>query len=92
MGYHPEIFEPYERLIEITIRGEKKLVPDNNSILRCLQFLDMEAISHANLCWNGDCADCQVWLESEGRIKAVIACRTKAVEGMNITELSPALR
>ena len=48
MEYHPEIFEPYDRLIEITICGEKKLVPENNSILRCLQYLDMERISNAN--------------------------------------------
>ena len=47
MEYHPEIFEPYDRLIEVTICGEKKLVPENNSILRCLQYLDMERISNA---------------------------------------------
>ena len=33
MELHPEIFEPYDRLIEITLLGEKKLVPENNSIL-----------------------------------------------------------
>ena len=92
MEYHPEIFEPYDRLIEITICGETKLVPENNSILRCLQYLDMERISNADLCWNGDCGDCQVWLENEGREKPVISCRTRAEEGMIISRLAPALR
>ena len=91
MDYHPEIFEPYQRLIEITIAGERKLDPENNTILRCLQFLDIERISNADLCWNGDCADCRVWVESEGREKAVISCRTRAAEGMNITRLSETL-
>ena len=92
MEYHPEIFEPYDRLIEITICGEEKLVPENNSILRCLQYLDMERISNADLCWNGDCGDCQVWLEKEGREKPVISCRTRAQDGMNITRIAPALQ
>ena len=43
-----EIFEPYDRLIEITLLGEKKLVPENNTILRCLQYLDMDKISEAD--------------------------------------------
>ena len=61
MQLHPEIFEPYERLIEIQIFGRPFKVPENNSILRCLQFLEMEAISYGDFCWNGECLNCQVW-------------------------------
>lgn len=89
---HPEIFEPYERLIEITICGEQKSVPENNSILRCLQFLDVHRISNADLCWNGECLDCQVWIKNGEKEKAVMSCRTKATEGMDITRISPALQ
>ena len=92
MEPHPEIFEPHDRLIEITVLGEKKLVPENNSILRCLQYLDLERISNADLCWNGECLDCQVWIRSGEKEKAVIACRTNASEGMTITKISEALR
>ena len=61
MEYHPESIRTLtHRLIEITLCGEKRLVPENNSILRCLQFLEMEKVSDANLCWNGDCGDRQV--------------------------------
>lgn len=88
MQPHPEIFTPYERLIEIEILGRKYCVPENNSILRCLQFLDMEEISNADLCWNGDCLNCQVWIENNGKEKAVISCRANAAEGMKIVRLS----
>lgn len=91
MEYHPEIFEPYDRLIEISIAGEPRMVPENNSILRCLQYLDMEKISHADLCWNGECADCTVWIMDGEKEKPVMSCRFKAAEGMTITRLSPAL-
>lgn len=86
-----DILEPYERLIEITILGEKKLVPENNSILRCLQYLDVEKISDAELCWNGDCLDCQVWIRNGDKEKALISCRANAVEGMEIVRVSEAL-
>lgn len=88
MQPHPEIFAPYERLIEIDILGKKYRVPENNSILRCLQYLNMDAISHADLCWNGECLNCQVWIENDGKEKAVIACRTNAVEAMKIIRIS----
>jgi NADH dehydrogenase/NADH:ubiquinone oxidoreductase subunit G len=88
MQPHPEIFTPYERLIEIEILGRKYQVPENNSILRCLQFLDMEEISNADLCWNGDCLNCQVWIENNGKEKALISCRSNATEGMKILRLS----
>jgi predicted molibdopterin-dependent oxidoreductase YjgC len=86
-----EIFEPYEKLLSISIEGRKALVPENNSILRCLQFLDVEGISDAELCWNGDCLDCQVWVKNGDTEKAVIACRTTVREEMQITRLSDAI-
>ncbi|MGH9947735.1 MAG: 2Fe-2S iron-sulfur cluster-binding protein [Pyrinomonadaceae bacterium] len=88
----PEIFEPYERLIDITVCGETRRVPENNTILRCLQFLHMEAVSDSELCWNGDCLDCQVWIKSGDKEKPVIACRTNAEPGMEITRLSEKIR
>lgn len=84
-----EIFEPYDRLIEIEICGVREEVPENNSILRCLQYLDLEKISHADLCWNGDCLNCQVWVVNGAKEKALIACRSKVEEGMKIVRMSP---
>ena len=84
----PDIFEPYEKLIEIEILGIKYMVPDNNSLLRCFQFLAMENISYGDFCWNGECLNCQIWLQNGDKEKAVIACRTNATEGMQIIRLA----
>jgi succinate dehydrogenase/fumarate reductase-like Fe-S protein len=83
-----DIFEPYERLIEIEICGERREVPENNSLLRCFQYLSMETVSYGDFCWNGDCANCQVWLEGAAKEKPVLSCRTKVEEGMRIVRMS----
>jgi predicted molibdopterin-dependent oxidoreductase YjgC len=86
-----DIFEPFERLIEIEILGEKREVPENNTLLRCFQYLSMEAISHGDFCWNGDCANCQVWL-SGNKEKAFLSCRTKVQEKMKIIKMSEGIK
>ncbi|MFN6963698.1 MAG: 2Fe-2S iron-sulfur cluster-binding protein [Pyrinomonadaceae bacterium] len=82
-----DIFGPYDRLIEIDIEGRTYRVPENNSILRCLQFIDIDSISFADLCWNGDCLECRVWLDDNGKERSVISCRTNARDGMKIVRL-----
>jgi hypothetical protein len=88
METHPEMFAPYKNLINVEILGRSFRVPENNSILRCLQFIRMDAISNADLCWNGDCLNCKVWIDNDGKEKAVIACRTNAFDGMKIVRIS----
>jgi NADH dehydrogenase/NADH:ubiquinone oxidoreductase subunit G len=83
-----EIFEPYERLVKIKLLGVEREVPENNSILRGLQFLDMESISYGDFCWNGECLNCQAWIKIGDKEKAVIACRTNVQEGMEIVRIS----
>ncbi|MGI8788077.1 MAG: 2Fe-2S iron-sulfur cluster-binding protein [Pyrinomonadaceae bacterium] len=83
-----EIFEPFEKLVEIEICGERREVPENNSLLRCFQYLSIATISFGDFCWNGDCANCQVWLEDSEKGKPVLACRTKVAEGMRIARMS----
>ena len=85
---YKDIFEPFEKLVEIEIGGETKQVPENNTLLRCFQFLSMETISYGDFCWNGDCLNCQVWIKNGEKEKGVLACRTKVEEGMEIVRLS----
>jgi len=85
---HPDIFSPFDKLVEIEILGEKQLVPENNSLLRCFQFLAMESISYGDFCWNGDCLNCQVWLRNGDKEKAAIACRTIVKENMQIVRIA----
>lgn len=84
----PDIFAPYDRLVEIEILGHRLSVPENNSLLRCFQFLAMENISYGDFCWNGECLNCQVWLQQGDKEKAVMACRTIVAEGMKIVRLA----
>jgi len=83
-----DFFQPYEKLVEIDIVGRKCSVPENNTLLRGFQFLSMETISYGDFCWNGDCLNCQVWIKNGEKEKAIIACRTNVVEGMEILRLS----
>ena len=87
----PDIFQPYDRLVEIDILGTKYLVPENNSLLRCFQFLALENISYGDFCWNGECLNCQVWLRIGEKEKAVMACRTIVLEKMEIVRMADAI-
>ena len=85
---YKDIFEPFDKLVEIEICGTMREVPENNSLLRCFQFLSMETISYGDFCWNGDCLNCQVWIKNGEKEKAVMSCRTKVEEGMKIIRLN----
>lgn len=87
-----DIFEPFERLVEIEILGKRCKVPENNSLLRCFQYLDLEKISMGDFCWNGDCANCRVWLAGAEDEKPVLACRTKTRAGMKIARMSKEIK
>jgi len=84
----PDIFQPYDKLIEIEILGKIYEVPENNSLLRCFQFLAMENISYGDFCWNGECLNCQVWLKNGDKEKAVMACRSIIAENMKVVRIA----
>jgi predicted molibdopterin-dependent oxidoreductase YjgC len=85
-----DLFEPYQKLIEIEILAKKVEVPENNKLLRCFQYLSIETISFGDFCWNGECNNCQIWycLNEENSERTTLSCRTKVSEGMVITKLS----
>lgn len=86
-----DILQPYDKLVEIEIVGARRMVPENNSLLRCFQFLSMETISYGEFCWNGSCDNCRVWLRKGTQEKGVMACRTRVQEGMKIVRLADAI-
>ena len=75
-------------MLEIEIVGKKCEVPENNTLLRCFQYLSMETVSYLDLSWNGDCAKCQIWLEESEIEKSLLACRTMVRENMKIVRIS----
>jgi hypothetical protein len=86
-----EIFEPFNAMITVDLCGSPVEMPENNSILRGLQYRDMEGVSDGEFCWNGECLNCQVWLKNGDKEKAVMACRTDVREGMVIIRVSEEL-
>lgn len=84
-----DVFQPYDRLVEIELCGAVQSVPENNTLLRCFQYLSVESISYGDFCWNGDCMNCQVWVRNGEKEKAMLACRSNVQEGMQIVRMDP---
>lgn len=87
-----DLFEPYSKLIPIFIKGKEYLVPENNTLLRGLQYLNSE-VAYGNFCWNGDCRNCQILIrrDAEGPEVTALGCLTKVVAGLHILKLPPGL-
>lgn len=79
-------------MLEIEVLGEKREVPENNTLLRCFQYLSMKTVSLGDFCWNGDCANCQIWLENTDNDKPVLSCRTKVQDKMKIVRISEEIK
>lgn len=87
------LFESFEDLVEIEVCRNRASVPENNKLLRCFQYIKMDAVSIGDYCWNGECTNCQIWYQGEnGDVKSGLACRLYVWPGMVITELSAALK
>ena len=90
--FESDLLSPYKRLIPIEVLGHRVEVPENNSLLRCFQFLSMETISYGDFCWNGDCTHCQFWYhepgQTESQDRTALSCRFTVREGMVVTRLS----
>ena len=95
-GLDPDLFAPYERLVEIEVLGQRVRVPERNSLLRGFQYLSVNTISYGDFCWNGDCTNCQFWYREEGQAgaqdKTALSCRFDVREGLVVTRLSPHVR
>jgi hypothetical protein len=87
------LFESFEELVEIEVCRNRTLVPENNKLLRCFQYIKMDTVSTGDYCWNGECSNCQIWYQAEnGEIKSGLACRLYVRPGMIITGLSANLK
>jgi predicted molibdopterin-dependent oxidoreductase YjgC len=87
-----ELFQPYERLVEIRIQGRRYQVPSNNLLLRCFQYMCMEDVSCGRFCWNQECKTCAIAYELEsGEPKTGLSCQTMVVEGMEIIKITKEL-
>ena len=83
---NPDLFEPFDRMVEITFKGQKASVPENNFLLRCFQYLDVESITYGRFCWNNQCGNCEIqYVMQEGDEPTTIrSCCNRVIEGMKI--------
>ncbi|HET9480714.1 MAG TPA: 2Fe-2S iron-sulfur cluster-binding protein [Candidatus Polarisedimenticolia bacterium] len=65
-------------------------VPENNCLLRALQYVAGESIAYGRFCWNDECGNCEVTCattEPPGE-QVVRACQWKVHAGMKVTSIS----
>jgi hypothetical protein len=75
------------------VQGQTFSVPENNTLLRCFQYVAFEPVSYGGFCWNGTCRTCEVnYHIGDARERRCLTCCTKVIEGMVITEVSPEIR
>jgi NADH dehydrogenase/NADH:ubiquinone oxidoreductase subunit G len=88
------LFRPFSHLVTINLLGKQVDVPENNALLRCLQYLVPEPISYGRFCWNEDCQYCRVVYDmGDGtQERAAISCKLMVQEGMRIKEVSQEIR
>lgn len=88
------LFRPFTRLVKINILGQEFEVPENNSLLRCFQYLAPEQVSYGRFCWNEDCQYCRVSFDlGEGSPnRAALSCKLMVQEGMRVKEVTTEIR
>jgi len=86
-----DLYEPYDKLIPIEVLGKRLEVPENNILLRQLQFVAPD-VGTGGYCWNAECRYCEIKYEVDGRSMTGLACRVKAVPNFKVTKLAPELK
>jgi len=88
------LFRPYEKLVKITVKGRTLEVPDNNMVLRALQYVAQENIAYGRFCWNEECQYCRITYDmGEGTPShTAISCKLMVKDGMRITQMDTELR
>jgi hypothetical protein len=88
-----DVYEPYEKLIRIVVLGKVLEVPENNLLLRQLQYLAPD-IGSGKYCWNAECRYCEIQyrLSPQGPENAGLACRVKGVPGFTVTKAAIEIR
>jgi hypothetical protein len=86
-----DFYEPYEKLIPLVVLGKLFSVPENNLVLRQLQFVCPD-IGFGKYCWNGECRYCEITYTQGGAEHPALACRVKGQDGMALTKIAAEMR
>ena len=88
-----DLYEPWEKLIRIVVLGRVLEVPENNLLLRQLQYVSQD-IGMGRYCWNGECRYCEIQYRrpDDPAEYPGLACRVRGFDGMRLTRLAPEVR
>ena len=87
-----DLFGEYEKLLHVDLMGRQIAVPENNTLLRGLQFNLPQNISYGRFCWNGSWDNCTVTFSNGSGEGQGHACQVDACEGMRVTAVSGEIR
>lgn len=87
-----DLFGDFRRLVPIIVGGVPWYVPENNNLLRALQYLELKhgcvKMEWARFCWNDSTGCCtMLYREYGGEACEGRACRVEAVPGLEVIEL-----
>ena len=87
-----DLLEPYQKLIRLVVLGRVFQVPENNVLLRQMQFVAPD-IGSGRYCWNAECRYCEVeYTRGDGVSTPALACRVKGLDGMQVTRCAVEIR
>ena len=88
-----DLYDPYDKLIPVVILGRVFEVPENNILLRQMQFVSPD-IGTGRYCWNAECRYCEVSYQRPGddTEHTGLACRLRGFDGMRLTKLAAEVR
>ncbi len=87
-----ELFGEYDKLLRLRLLDKEIEVPENNTLLRGLQYISPSTISYGQFCWNGACNNCTVTVRNGVCDSKRQACRLDVREGMHVTGVSSEIR
>jgi hypothetical protein len=88
-----DVYEPWERLVKLVVLGRVFEVPENNILLRQLQYVS-EDVGMGRYCWNAECRYCEVEYRRPGddTEHGGLACRIRGTDGMRLVKVSPEIK
>jgi hypothetical protein len=87
-----DLYEPWKKLITLVVLGRTFEVPENNLLLRQLQYVCAD-IGYGKYCWNAECRYCEVsYRIGDGPEQEGLACRLKGLPGMKLTKAALEIR
>ncbi len=80
--------------MKITLKDRVVEVPENNMVLRALQYIAQENIAYGRFCWNEECQYCRVTYDlGEGTAQhAALACKLMVQPGLRVVDCAPEVK